>query len=245
MLEDGERFWLSCHDPLELLKALYPVRTHGSERPQTRQSRMYLVACARRRWAQLPRACRLLVNLAESVAEPRRGREGLRAAVASIALELMHSDTDPEDFAWAESALEEANLGAEFEAARLGAGDDCPPNHHLPPAWWALARLVYLPFEQNTPSYHWVGPSLHSVELLREVYGNPYRRLLFNPAWRTATVTTLARQMYDGRDFGAMPILADALQDAGCDSEEVLNHCRAGGEHVRGCWVVDTVLQLR
>ena len=48
--------------------------------------------------------------------------------------------------------------------------------------------------------------------------------------------------MYDARDFSAMPILADALQDAGCDSDDILNHCRSGGVHVRGCWVVDLVL---
>jgi hypothetical protein len=50
--------------------------------------------------------------------------------------------------------------------------------------------------------------------------------------------------MYDSRDFGAMPILADALQDAGCDNDEVLNHCRnkPAVEHFRGCWVVDGVL---
>lgn len=51
--------------------------------------------------------------------------------------------------------------------------------------------------------------------------------------------------MYNSRDFGAMPILADALQDAGCDNEEVLSHCRdAGATHFRGCWVVDGVLGL-
>jgi hypothetical protein len=49
----------------------------------------------------------------------------------------------------------------------------------------------------------------------------------------------LAKQMYDARDFSAMPILADALQDAACDNEDVLNHCRQPGEHVRGCWVID------
>jgi hypothetical protein len=49
--------------------------------------------------------------------------------------------------------------------------------------------------------------------------------------------------MYESRDFGAMPILADALQDAGCDSNDILNHCRdANATHVRGCWVVDFVL---
>ncbi|QEG25961.1 hypothetical protein GobsT_06960 [Gemmata obscuriglobus] len=48
--------------------------------------------------------------------------------------------------------------------------------------------------------------------------------------------------MYESRDFGAMPVLADALQDAGCDSDDILNHCRGDGVHVRGCWVVDLVL---
>ncbi len=53
---------------------------------------------------------------------------------------------------------------------------------------------------------------------------------------------TLARTMYESRDFSAMPILADALQDAGCDNEDILGHCRGSGPHVRGCWVVDLVL---
>jgi hypothetical protein len=48
--------------------------------------------------------------------------------------------------------------------------------------------------------------------------------------------------MYDSREFSAMPILADALQDAGCDSHDILDHCRGPGPHVRGCWVVDLVL---
>ncbi|MDY3556283.1 hypothetical protein R5W24_005446 [Gemmata sp. JC717] len=49
--------------------------------------------------------------------------------------------------------------------------------------------------------------------------------------------------MYESRDFSAMPILADALQDAGCEDGAVLDHCRdPHGVHVRGCWVVDLVL---
>jgi hypothetical protein len=50
--------------------------------------------------------------------------------------------------------------------------------------------------------------------------------------------------MYDDRDFRAMPILADALEEAGCDNQDILSHCREPGEHVRGCWVVDLVLEL-
>jgi hypothetical protein len=83
----------------------------------------------------------------------------------------------------------------------------------------------------------------NQVRLLRDVLPNPYRPVAFDPAWRTDTAVSLAKQMYEARDFSAMPILADALQDAGCDSADVLDHCRdPQGTHVRGCWVVDLVL---
>jgi hypothetical protein len=78
--------------------------------------------------------------------------------------------------------------------------------------------------------------------LLRDIFGNPFRPVTLDPNWRTSTVVALAAQMYDSRDFSAMPILADALQDAGCDSAAILEHCRGSGPHVRGCWVVDLVL---
>ena len=67
------------------------------------------------------------------------------------------------------------------------------------------------------------------------------RPVAISPAWRTAV--TPARQMYEPRNFSAMPILADALQDAGCDSDEILSRCcDSSATHVRGCWVVDLVL---
>jgi hypothetical protein len=79
--------------------------------------------------------------------------------------------------------------------------------------------------------------------LLRDIFGNPFRPVSFNPAWRTDTAVSLARGMYDSREFGAMPILADALQDAGCEDEQIQMHCRdANQPHVRGCWVCDFVL---
>lgn len=76
---------------------------------------------------------------------------------------------------------------------------------------------------------------------VREVVGNPFRSPDFDP-WRTDTAVSLARTMYESSEFSAMPILADALQDAGCDDDDVLRHCRADAPHVRGCWVVDGVL---
>jgi hypothetical protein len=82
------------------------------------------------------------------------------------------------------------------------------------------------------------------VALVRDVFGNPFRPIDFLSEWRTSTVVALARQTYDSRDFSAMPILADALQDAGCDNNAVLGHCRGEGPHLRGCWVVDACLGM-
>ena len=70
------------------------------------------------------------------------------------------------------------------------------------------------------------------------------RPVAFLSEWRTDTVVLLAQQMYESREFSAMPILADALQDAGCDNEDILNHCRGVTlTHMRGCWVLDLVLE--
>jgi hypothetical protein len=81
------------------------------------------------------------------------------------------------------------------------------------------------------------------IALVRDVFGNPFRPAALAPAWLTSTVVALASQMYESREFGAMPILADALQDAGCTNDDVLTHCRDPKQvHVRGCWVVDLVL---
>ena len=83
----------------------------------------------------------------------------------------------------------------------------------------------------------------HNLVLFRCVFGNPFRPVSFSPTWRTSTALTLASQMYESRDFSLMPILADALQDAGCEDEQLLSHCRnPRATHVRGCWVVDLVL---
>ena len=78
--------------------------------------------------------------------------------------------------------------------------------------------------------------------LLRDLFGNPFRPVAFSPERRTETAVLLGKQMYESRDFSLVPILADALQDAGCEDEQVLSHCRGDGPHVRGCWVVGLVL---
>ena len=87
--------------------------------------------------------------------------------------------------------------------------------------------------------------------MLRELTGPfpfrvrwPWQRRGLNvpPDWRTSDVVLLARGIYAERALDRLPILADALQDAGCGNDEILGHCRGDGPHVRGCWVVDLVL---
>jgi hypothetical protein len=78
--------------------------------------------------------------------------------------------------------------------------------------------------------------------LLRDIFGNPFRPPAFDPRWRTADVLALGRGVYEDWAFDRLPLLADALLDAGCDNEDVLAHCRNDGPHVRGCWVVDLAL---
>ncbi|MCE9568114.1 MAG: hypothetical protein K8U57_39430 [Planctomycetes bacterium] len=68
-------------------------------------------------------------------------------------------------------------------------------------------------------------------------------KIVIDPTWRTSTVTQIAQGIDDTHDFSVMPILGDALQEAGCDNYDILNHCRDEKQvHVRGCWVVDLVL---
>jgi hypothetical protein len=75
--------------------------------------------------------------------------------------------------------------------------------------------------------------------LLRCFFGNPFRPVAVDPAWLTETVVALAEGIYQEWAFDRLPVLADALEEAGCDSDNILTHCRQPGEHVRGCWVID------
>jgi hypothetical protein len=77
---------------------------------------------------------------------------------------------------------------------------------------------------------------------LRDIAGNPFRPVAFDPRWRTGDVTGLARAIHEDRAFDRLRLLADALMDAGCADETVLAHCHSDGPHGRGCWVVDLAL---
>jgi hypothetical protein len=81
---------------------------------------------------------------------------------------------------------------------------------------------------------------------LRDIFGPlPFRPVTVHTdvlAWNDRLVPRLAQAIYEERRWGDMPVLADALLDAGCDNDEIVAHCRAGGEHIRGCWVLDLCL---
>jgi hypothetical protein len=81
--------------------------------------------------------------------------------------------------------------------------------------------------------------------LIRDILGNPFRPITIDPvwtAWNDQTVPRIAQAIYADRTFDHLPILADALEDAGCSDADILAHCRGPGPHVRGCWVVDLLL---
>ena len=89
--------------------------------------------------------------------------------------------------------------------------------------------------------------------LFRDIFGNPFRPITITPAiltWHDGTIPRLAQAIYEERqmlagtfDPARMNILADALLDAGCDNEDIIQHCRSDKPHVRGCWAVDLILK--
>lgn len=82
--------------------------------------------------------------------------------------------------------------------------------------------------------------------LLQDVFGGKNPSVKLDPAWRTSSVVALANGIYEERAFDRMPILADALEEAGCENKRILSHCRdPKGRHTRGCWVVDKILEKK
>jgi hypothetical protein len=108
-------------------------------------------------------------------------------------------------------------------------------------AWYSSGAV------RGKGSWHPYGPAYCAegaklADLLRDVLGNPFRPPKVARGWLVwggGNVKSLAQRIYEDREFGRLPVLADALEEAGCTTEAILSHCRQPGEHVRGCWVVD------
>lgn len=80
------------------------------------------------------------------------------------------------------------------------------------------------------------------ARLMRCIFGDPFRGRTVDARRLDPAVVSLARTIYEERAFDRLPILADALEAAGCDDRALSAHCRGQGPHVRGCWVIDAVL---
>jgi hypothetical protein len=87
-----------------------------------------------------------------------------------------------------------------------------------------------------------VGARKRHADVLREIFGNPFRQPIIELAWLTPGVKTLAESIYKESRFSDLPALADALEGAGCTNSSILAHCRAPGVHARGCWALDLLL---
>jgi hypothetical protein len=208
--------------------------------PSARKWLLLGCGCLRRVWSVLPDACcREVVELAERYAdgEPVRDRLAALAPRCQAVEKAEWRQREAEGFGW------EAPFGVRGGRARA-AGALC----HVHPA-----EFDSYYFAQNiAQAIHGTvwgeggGDDVAGVQevrdFLRDIFGVAAWNASVDPACLTSTVVSLAEGIYVGRAFDRLPILADALQDAGCDNADILDHCRGSGTHVRGCWVVDMVL---
>ncbi len=210
-----ESQWRRCADPVPMLAFL-------SDLASGRKLRLFAVACCRRVSHVFPDdRVRVALDAAERLADGAIGRTAWADAEAQV--KAVRGEVEPlaDPRRWdaiTAAVVTISHASSSEDGVRLAANASAAASRAAGDEATAQARLV------------------------REVFPYPLRPTTFSSEWRTSTVVSLAAQMYATRDFSAMPILADALQDAGCDSADILDHCRGDGPHVRGCWVVDLVL---
>jgi hypothetical protein len=218
-----EREWLTCEDPDRVLRFL-------GKKYSPRKLRLFAVACCRTVWHILGDAGRRAVQVAESFADRQISRDDLDEA-GDAALSGEGSRGPPSgcgldlEFNPAYSLALWDPLKAATETSAYAAG------------WAVGSKKKRAKWEADFASER----ARHCF-LLREVIGNPFHPVHLPPevlTWQDGTVVRMAEGIYEERRVTDLPVLADALEDAGCDNADILNHCRGGGEHVRGCWVID------
>jgi hypothetical protein len=221
--------WLVCDDPSKMLSFL-------RGKSSNRKFRLFTVACCRRIWYLLTdERSRKAVETGERYAD-RLVCEPDRLAIAAAAKHVDYDGTN--------NAADAAYLAAEINS---------PRNH--PDAEWGIAIETMATASYADPEFvetrtsdyglrYYPMPSIQRAHchLMRDIFGNPFRTVAVEPSWRTSDVVTLAGTIYDQRTFDRITELADALEKAGCTDAVILDHCRSGKEHVRGCWVVDLIL---
>jgi hypothetical protein len=229
----NEADWLTTREPGGMLATLFQRGYHTRpDGPSAAGLRLFACACCRGIWDLLPDP-RLqdAVEVAERYALGQCGDRDLRDAheQASRALWRLgpggHGYHAAQAACWASipAASESAVVGMARHAAELSAGA------------WRQANPTPVP----GPVCSW------QADLLREIFGNPFRPAAIDPAWlarEDRAVARLAGIIHADGAFDTMPILADALEEAGCADQAILAHCRGAGGHVRGCWVLGLLL---
>jgi hypothetical protein len=214
--------WIASNDPYPMHR---PCRRIIREHP--RKGRLFAVACCRRIWHLLadPRS-RAAVEVAEEYAEGRATKDQLQAAAA--AAQAAHAD--------AFRARGKVGASAEWAAEFTAAVDAWFAATHASNFAYVAAGDGLRPGPEHTAQAH----------LLRCVFGPlPFRVVLVERSWlkwNRGMVTRLATTIYDEFAFDRLPILADALEEAGCTDADILGHCRSDEAHTRGCWPVDLIL---
>jgi hypothetical protein len=233
--------WLAETDPERVLLFLRPILDPDLHHFDDRKLWLFCVACCRRVWHLMTdERTRRLVEVVERWADGKAtDAEWTEAAPPAHAAwaELL-------DHPWGVNPAADIAHAARQAAAAAGEGL-ARGEEHFEPGTRALrnAVMVLTVTARATHPYPGVIPeSAVQAVLLRCLAGNPFRPVEFNPAWRTPTVQSVAEGIYADRMWERMPVLGDALEDAGCTEAEVLGHCRGGGPHARGCWVVDALL---
>jgi hypothetical protein len=223
-----EAEWLHCREPDEMLSHLRhrkpPIR------PTERKLRLYGCACCRRIWPKLMNPLdRQIVEGVERFVDGSATKAEFAAILAAAEQDYRREIAqrgDPRD--WLDSGRVAVSYLTEWKTERNSTE--------------FLMTWLHRYCSASVPRRNTRGEKRQQCILLRDIVGNPFRYARISTTCRTATVVTLAQAIYEDRTFDRLPILADALEDAGCTNAEVLNHCRQEGVHVRGCWVVDLLL---
>ena len=106
-----------------------------------------------------------------------------------------------------------------------------------------MSRRRGLLYSGELSDDEWRAELRAQADILRDIFGDPFGPAVIDLiVWLTPSVMTLAESVHNERAFHRMALLGDALEAAGCDNPDMLDHCRSHKGHFRGCWVVDAIL---
>ena len=234
MPSDGDR-WDDTDEINDLIGLLRTRLGADAGRSRDRKCRLFGAGCCRLVWPNLTETGQRLVDVVEEHVDG--GNWDPYSEAAADAHETFHRPKFPADRAVMYLTGSDVPAGTAERVAEATAECATAAKARAGKTTISYSNTMYSEYQSSRKIVR-----RQQVALARCVFGNPFRLVSFEPSWRTEPVVGLARQMYQARDFGPMPVLADALQDAGCEQPDILAHCRGDGPHVRGCWVVDLVL---